>query len=144
VKLQLLAPLGAIPGVRLWSLQRGPGVAELGQAGAPVVANPDDRGLDMLETARLVLSLDLVVTIDTMVAHLAGGLGVPVWLLLPEQPDWRWLPGGRGSPWYRNVRKYRQNRPGDWSVPIAELTADLTDATQDNSLRGTWGQNRGL
>jgi hypothetical protein len=137
VSLPLLGPLGAVPGVSLFSLQRGPGAAELLHAGAPAIADPLDDSADILATARLVLSLDLVVTIDTMVAHLAGALGVPVWLLLPHDPDWRWLPGGRGSPWYRNVQKYQQNRPGDWAEPVAELTADLTQTAQRHSLRGT-------
>ncbi len=139
VPLPLLAPLGRVPGVALVSLQRGPGAAELRAPGAPAVVNPGDHGADMLETARLVAGLDLVVTVDTMVAHLAGALGIPVWLLLLAEPDWRWLAGGRGSPWYRAVRKYQQPRPGDWRTPIAELIADLTRLAGGNSLGGEPG-----
>jgi hypothetical protein len=137
VPLSLLAPLAALPGVTLVSLQRGPGAAALHQPGAPPVANPEDSSTDILATARLIRSLDLVVTIDTMVAHLAGALGIPVWLLLIREPDWRWLAGGRGSPWYRGVRKYRQLRPGDWTAPVAELALDLTRLSQGHSLAGT-------
>jgi hypothetical protein len=137
VPLRLLAPLGELAGVRLFNLQRGPGAAELKEPGAPAVANPADKSIDVLDTARLVRALDLVVTIDTMVAHLAGALGVPVWLLLPHAPDWRWLAGGRASPWYAKVRKYRQSQPGDWRDPVMELSADLTRAARDHSLRGT-------
>jgi hypothetical protein len=137
ISLALLGPLGAVPGVMLFSLQRGPGAAELGQIGSLAVANPDDDECSILATARLILSLDLVITIDTMVAHLAGGLGIPVWLLLPYEPDWRWLAGERGSPWYRKLRKYQQNRPGDWTDPVAELTADLTRIARRHSLSGT-------
>ncbi|MBV8913158.1 MAG: hypothetical protein JOZ05_08995 [Acetobacteraceae bacterium] len=137
VPLAALAPLGTVPGVTLFSLQRGPGAADLRLPDALRVANPDEVETDILATARLILSLDLVVTIDTMVAHLAGALGVPVWLLLTHDPDWRWLAGGSGSPWYANVRKYRQNRPGDWSRPAAELAADLTEMAEGHSVTGT-------
>ena len=144
IPLSLLAPLAALQHVRLTNLQRGPGAAELLQPGAPAVANPGDDSTDILRTARLILGLDLVVTVDTMVAHLAGALGVPVWLLLMAEPDWRWLAGGRSSPWYASVRKYRQRVPGDWSDPVAELTQDLTRLADDHRLAGTRGHPKGL
>jgi hypothetical protein len=137
VPVACLRPLGCIPGVSLFSLQRGPAACDLHHPGAPVVANPGDDSTDILDTARLILSLDLVVTIDTMVAHLAGALGVPVWLLLPADPDWRWQAGGRGSPWYANILKFQQNRPGDWDDPVQELTRDLTALARRHSVEGT-------
>ena len=76
------------------------------------------------DTARLLAGLDLVLTVDTMVAHLAGALGRPTWLLLHADPDWRWGGGGR-SPWYPGIRQFRQRVPGDWSGPVADLEAAL-------------------
>ena len=67
---------------------------------------------DYAETAALVAGLDLVIAVDTSVAHLAGALGVPVWLLLPYAPDWRWLLGRTDSPWYRSIRIFRQDPAG--------------------------------
>jgi ADP-heptose:LPS heptosyltransferase len=69
--------------------------------------------------------MDVVVSVDTSVAHLAGGLALPVWVLLPFMPDWRWLLGRDDSPWYPTARLYRQPRPGDWSEPLARVMRDL-------------------
>ncbi len=84
----------------------------------------------VLDTAHAIAGLDLVITVDTMVAHLAGAIGVPVWLLLDTAPDWRWLAGDGGdpdgSPWYAGIRKYRQLRAGDWHAPVQAVVADLT------------------
>ena len=132
VPLRDLAPLGAVPGLELISLQRGPGVAEAHQPGAPKLLNPDGPGADIGGTAGLIASLDLVVTIDTMVAHLAGGMGRPVWLLLDAAPDWRWLAGGSGSPWYRGVRKFQQGAPGCWGPPVHRLAACLEQFAREN------------
>ncbi|HYZ65012.1 MAG TPA: hypothetical protein VE650_21380, partial [Acetobacteraceae bacterium] len=126
-----------IPCVRLYNLQRGPAAEALRLAGAPPVANPDDTSTAILETARLILGLDLVISVDTMVAHLAGGLGVPLWLLLQAEPDWRWRAGGRGSVWYSGVRKYQQLTPGDWSAPVRELRRDLTRLVERQRVCGT-------
>lgn len=124
VPLQSLAPLGQPPGVRLISLQRGPGAAELTAAGAPPVLDTGDRSADAGTVARLLAALDLVVTVDTMVAHLAGALGRPTWLLLKAEADWRWM-AGRRSRWYDSVRLYRQAHPGRWDEPLAQMQADL-------------------
>jgi hypothetical protein len=80
---------------------------------------------DFAETAALVASLDLVITVDTAVAHLAGALGVPAWIMLPHAPDWRWLLHRDDSPWYRSVRLFRQERPGDWPGVIARVATAL-------------------
>ncbi len=124
VPLHALAPLGQVPGVRLISLQRGPGMTELGAAGAPPVLDLEDRSADVAAVARLLAALDLVVTVDTMVAHLAGALGRPTWLLLQAEADWRWMTGRR-SLWYGSARLYRQDRPGEWEGPLAQMQADL-------------------
>jgi ADP-heptose:LPS heptosyltransferase len=67
----------------------------------------------------------LVITVDTSVAHLAGALGQPVWILLPNLPDWRWMLDRTDSPWYPTARLYRQETAGDWSVPVERVRADL-------------------
>ena len=76
---------------------------------------------DYAETAALITNLDLVITVDTSVAHLAGALGKPVWILLPHAPDWRWQLGRPDSPWYQSARLFRQDTPGDWSEVLVRV-----------------------
>jgi tetratricopeptide (TPR) repeat protein len=80
---------------------------------------------DFAETAALIAQLDLVVTVDTSVAHLAAAMGKPTWILLPLNPDFRWLAGRDDSPWYPSVRLFRQPRFGDWAAVIGEVAAEL-------------------
>jgi tetratricopeptide (TPR) repeat protein len=80
---------------------------------------------DFGETAALMESLDVILTVDTSVAHLAGALGRPVWILLPYCPDWRWMLGRTDSPWYPTAKLYRQGRPKDWAIVLAQVAADL-------------------
>lgn len=120
-----LRELGGIPGVRLYSLQKGPPAAEIGALGAECV----DLGThcaDFADTAALVAHLDLVVTVDTAVAHLAGALGKPVWILLATVPDWRWLLDRPDSPWYPTARLFRQTSAADWSTVVGAVQAELT------------------
>jgi hypothetical protein len=77
------------------------------------------------DTAALVSALDLVITVDTTVAHLAGALGVPVWVALPFSPDWRWLLGREDSPWYPTMRLFRQTLPGHWPDVFERIAAEL-------------------
>ncbi len=125
VPLPMLAPLAALPGIGLVSLQRGPGAAQAGSPGAPPLLLAGDDGMDIAEMARLLATLDLVVTVDTMVAHLAGALGRPAWVLLQADADWRWMAGRADSPWYPSLRLYRQSSPGDWRTPLAQVRDDL-------------------
>jgi len=80
---------------------------------------------DFEDTAALIESLDVVVSVDTAVAHLAGALGKLVWVLLPHDADWRWLRGRDDCPWYPTARLYRQEKPGDWEPVIARVAVDL-------------------
>jgi tetratricopeptide (TPR) repeat protein len=120
------APLAALPGVQLVSLQKGPGIEQI-EAVAKRWPLTDLRGqLDeapgpFMDTAALMMSLDLVVTSDTAVAHLAGALGVPVWVVLAKVPDWRWLLSREDSPWYPTMRLFRQERRGEWGPVIQRI-----------------------
>ncbi len=80
---------------------------------------------DYADTAALISLLDLVVTIDTSVAHLAGALGKPVWIMLPHSADWRWLLDRNDSPWYPTARLFRQRRAGDWEGVVADVAKSL-------------------
>lgn len=86
-----------------------------------------------LATARLMRALDLVVTIDSMTAHLAGALGVPVWTLLHADPDWRWMRGRADSPWYPTMRLFRQERAGEWAPVIDRVRAELLRSLSYNA-----------
>jgi ADP-heptose:LPS heptosyltransferase len=80
---------------------------------------------DFSETAGLIANLDLVITIDTVVAHLAGAMGKPVWVLLPHAPNWRWMLNRADSPWYPTMRLFRQESPGDWQRPVRQIVQEL-------------------
>jgi Flp pilus assembly protein TadD len=83
---------------------------------------------DFADTASLIHNLDLVITVDTAVAHLAGALGKPTWLLLPYVPDWRWMLNRADSPWYPSMRLFRQTQSGDWSMPVEKIAQELSSA----------------
>ncbi len=116
-----LAPLFALSGLHFFNLQKdGPA--------APADFPPTDfmdEMADFADTAALIANLDLVISVDTAVAHLAAALGKPVWLLDRFDPCWRWLTGQRDSPWYPTLRLYRQAHPGDWDAVLAEVADDL-------------------
>jgi tetratricopeptide (TPR) repeat protein len=114
------APLFAIPGIEWHSLQVGERAAE-GDAFPLVCHEIGDYG----ETAAIVSALDLVVTVDTSVAHLTGSLGKPVWIMLDCNPDWRWQLERTDSPWYRSARLWRQPGPRDWPGVIARMQPEL-------------------
>jgi hypothetical protein len=123
--LSSFAAFDALPGLALFSLQRGPALAELSRAVQPRFAAPPLANDDILETAALMMQLDLVVSVDTMAAHLAGALGRPVWTLLPFAADWRWMLDRRDSPWYPTMRLFRQPKPGAWRPVVDEIAAAL-------------------
>lgn len=121
-----LAPLGTVSGVTFVSLQTG---AAAGQAVTPPAgltihdASPGLR--DFADTAALMTALDLVVSVDTAAAHLAGALGKPVWLLNRFDTDWRWMVDRTDSPWYPTMRIFRQPRRGDWDSVVAQVCVEL-------------------
>ncbi|HEX2081038.1 MAG TPA: tetratricopeptide repeat protein [Longimicrobium sp.] len=128
-----MAELSTIPGVRLFSLQYGERAADA-EPYAGAITDLSDRLGDFATTAAFVERLDLVVTVDTAMAHLAGALGARVWLLLHAHSEWRWMTGRDDSPWYPGMRLYRQTRPGDWSDVFARVRHDL-----DELARATTG-----
>jgi hypothetical protein len=116
----LLAPLVELAGIQLFVLQAGAKKAGW-QAG--VGENPGE--FDLYDYARVLRSLDLLLTVDSMPAHLAGALGVPVWTLLHADADWRWLAGRPDSPWYPTMRLFRQPQPGNWAAVVAHVREEL-------------------
>ena len=126
IPLAACAPLAQVPGVSYVSLQKGPAAAQLREA-SPGLQLHDwtDELEDFADTAALVDALDLVISVDTAVAHLAGALGKPVWLLNRFDTCWRWLEDRRDSPWYPSARLFRQPAIGDWSSVIAEVRDEL-------------------
>ncbi|HET7460324.1 MAG TPA: hypothetical protein VFJ82_03715 [Longimicrobium sp.] len=120
IPFRLLAPLARIPGVDLHVLQRGPALDE-----CPPSFGTRSGCDDVLQAARVIRALDLVLTVDSMPAHLAGALGVPVWTLLIHDPDWRWMLDRDDSPWYPTMRLFRQPSPGDWTSVIRRVASEL-------------------
>jgi hypothetical protein len=120
--LQAFAPLISVRAARFYSLQIGEAAR---QAVSLPITDLTQEIRDFADTAGLISSLDLTISVDTSVAHLAGAMGKPVWTLLPHVPDWRWEPDSPVSKWYPTMRLYRQPRRGDWASPITDVGRDL-------------------
>jgi tetratricopeptide (TPR) repeat protein len=121
---ELLA-LTRLSGLHWWGLQVGPAAIDTPQG----IVNLADELSDFADTAAAISELDLVITVDTAVAHLAGSLGKPVWLLLMYAPDWRWMLDREETPWYPTMRLFRQRRPGEWGDVVERVVQELrTDA----------------
>jgi hypothetical protein len=124
--LRYFVPIAAVPGICLISLQKG-------EAATQTQTPPDGMVLydwtdeldDFADTAALVDALDLVISVDTSVVHLAGALGKPVWVLNRYDQCWRWLRGRTDSPWYPSARLFRQRTPGDWSGVMSDVVEAL-------------------
>ena len=134
--LTAFAPLAAAPGARLISLQKGFGVEQL--ADPPPGLRVESLGEDFdagpdafVDAAAAMTHLDLVVTCDTSIAHLAGALGRPVWVALKKDAEWRWLRDRDDSPWYPTMRLFRQKQRGDWSGVFAAMAARLASPAAD-------------
>ena len=133
IPLKLFSTLAQLPGVRLVNLQKGVKQQELSVVQSPVPMFDPGQDLDtssgaFMDTAAIMVNLDLIITSDTSIPHLAGALGVPVWLALPFASDWRWLLGRSDSPWYPTMRLFRQKSPGDWKGVFEEIQKAV-DAT---------------
>src|SRR5262249_44803778 len=117
-----LQPLTSMSGVRFFSLQKD-------RKGSDLFLTPmidwTDELRDFADTAALIDNLDLVISVDTAVAYLAGAMGKPAWVLLPFVPDWRWMLDRSDSPWYPTMRLFRQPQLRDWQTPFNQVVAEL-------------------
>lgn len=130
IALAEFAPLAQLPGVRLISLQKGFGSEQIAKVADRFFVNDLGSSLDkqrgaFVDTAAAMTAVDLVITSDTAAAHLAGAIGVPVWLALDATPEWRWLLERRDSPWYPTMRIFRQKTLGDWKSVFDEMASEL-------------------
>jgi Flp pilus assembly protein TadD len=142
VPLRAFRPLADVPGVRLLSVQKFHGADQLASIRDlfPVLdvgARLDLDGHSFLDTAALLCAVDLVITSDTSLPHLAGALGRPVWLVVGHSSEWRWLRDREDSPWYPTMRLFRQRKPGDWDETFARIATALREypSTAARSLR---------
>ncbi len=121
IPIEALAAIGRQPRVKLFSLQRGAGRERAAEFGAADISTDD-----ILEAAQRLRGLDLIISVDTMLAHLAGALGLNVWTLLKADCDWRWTRSGERSIWYPTMRLFRQCRAGDWDAVIDDISHCLS------------------
>jgi ADP-heptose:LPS heptosyltransferase len=130
IELASFLDLGTIQGINLFSLQRGPGAEQIQKNSAGRVVqllDPTARDSDgIMDVTAIMKCLDLVITVDTATAHLAGALGVTVWVLLSTMVDWRWLLMREDTPWYPSMRLFRQATRGNWSAVLERVSAELT------------------
>ena len=122
------APLAEIPGVRLLSLQAPPASAQIADSAfghriETLGEAVDQEAGAFMDTAAVMMHLDLIIACDTSVAHLAGALGRPVFIALSHVPDWRWLRDREDSPWYPTARLFRQDQAGEWTPVFERITA---------------------
>jgi tetratricopeptide (TPR) repeat protein len=126
--LDSLAPLGSVRGAVFYSLQKGSAAGEAARPPAGMTLQDFSAELrDFSDTAALVAALDLVITVDTSVAHLAGALGAPTWVMIPRPPEWRWLLAGERSPWYPTMRLFRQDSANDWRSVVERIARALSE-----------------
>ena len=127
-KLETFLPLLRLPEITWISLQKGEPAAQLAElTGGLCVWDGSSQEKDLAETAALISTLDMVITTDTCIAHLAGAMGKPVWILLAHFADWRWMRHIETSPWYPTARLFRQTSLGDWEGLIKRVIAELSE-----------------
>jgi tetratricopeptide (TPR) repeat protein len=134
LSLATLAPVLAVPGVSFVSLQVGPRAADAARPAGKIADLPSTLD-DFADTAGAVAALDLVLTVDTATAHLAGAMGKPTWVLLPWVSDWRWLIGREDNPWYPTMRLFRQREGEAWADVVARVAAELDAVVQGDATR---------
>lgn len=126
--LEMLSPLFELQDVAIYSLQKGEPAGQIRAfAKQDRLIDLGRKLTDLADTAAVLANLDLLISVDTGVAHLAGAIGKPVWVLLPYSPDWRWMRDRSDSPWYPTMRLFRQSRRGDWSDVLQQVVAALQD-----------------
>ncbi|TIH16559.1 glycosyltransferase family 41 protein [Marinifilum sp. JC120] len=126
VSLENFLPFAGLPGVTLYSLQKGPETKQRDEFGCGMLVRDLGNGCeDFADTAKVMGQLDLIITVDTSVAHLAGALNVPVWVAIPYNPDWRWMRKRKDSPWYPSMTLFRQKKAGDWNSVFSGMLAAL-------------------
>ncbi len=130
--LAAFAPLAGVPNMVLYSLQFGDGSEQVTTVDFPIT-DLGNRSAPLDNLAAILVNLDLLISVDTAPVHLAGALGVPVWLALPHPPDWRWFLDRADSPWYPTFRLFRQRRTGDWSGVFASM-ADALRAYREKGI----------
>jgi tetratricopeptide (TPR) repeat protein len=123
MKRSMFAPLRALPEVSFFSLQKGPPANESADR-FPLIDHTNDLKT-FADTAAMMENLDLIISVDTSVVHLAGALGKPIWTMIPFLPDWRWLLEREDTPWYPTMRLFRQNKANDWSDVVDRLLESL-------------------
>ncbi|MFA5631969.1 MAG: tetratricopeptide repeat-containing glycosyltransferase family protein [Porticoccaceae bacterium] len=138
IPLEMLTPLFDIPGIAWHSLQVGPDSEDLKEFPlAHRLQHHGNKFHDFVDTAAAVAELDLIISVDTAVAHLAGAMGKPTWVLLPKYADWRWRADGQRITWYPSTRLYRQDSHGDWSPVIYRITQDSTKSVKPRRQKST-------
>jgi hypothetical protein len=126
-----MAPLFSTPGVEFVSLQKGPAVKQIGRSGFGFTVHDLSPALtDFAATARILADIDLVISCDSAIVHLAGALGTPTWVALSVFHDWRYGPRGDISHWYEKTRVFKQPEPGDWASVFQRMAKDLKDFTR--------------
>jgi Flp pilus assembly protein TadD len=133
--LEHLTPFAGIAGTTLFSLVKAKAEETLPKARPFAIVDYTRDLTDFAETAAFIMNLDLVISIDTAVAHLAGALGKPVWLMLTTTPDYRWMLDRSETPWYPSMRLFRQRIAGRWEDPIAEITAQLSEMSRKGGIQ---------
>ncbi|MBB3211003.1 tetratricopeptide (TPR) repeat protein [Herbaspirillum sp. Sphag1AN] len=135
IPLKTFSSLFSLPGIEFFSLQKGGPVSELKDFPSELpMHNIGEQFTDFADTAAAIENLDLVISVDTSVVHLAGALGAPTWTLLAHTPDWRWLNDREDSPWYPSMRLLRQESPGDWAGVLKRVAAAL-EVMRDTKLK---------
>jgi hypothetical protein len=138
-RLNQFLPLTRIPGVQIYSLQKGPASSQVEEFSNPIsLDNYGKEFEDFSDTAAMISALDLVVSVDTAVAHLAGAMGKPVWVLLPFHADWRWMLNREDSPWYPTMRLFRQNKIGDWNDVFQHIANELSRWVAQRAAAQNW------
>jgi hypothetical protein len=122
--LEVFAPLAEVPGIQFHSLQKGPEAMQPVPPGLPLAYYTDELR-DFTDTAGMIANLDLVISVDTSIVHLAGAMAKRVWTLIPGRCDFRWLRERDDSPWYPTMRLFRQKTRGDWREVVDRIAQEL-------------------